>query len=206
MANVIDSLAEQLARKNPIPLEAFKLALPLLCQSGCDRIPLRPCNLQSPFFLAGFDDTHVFLTDADTCMVCQVPYADLELPTLTDMEQIQELVFAWIDSAEGAASNSLAGHAKAADRAGVKIPVTVRWAEGGHNRDGVLILGSDALGGARTQWIAAVETKAGQNVVFRYGLSRIATAMHDGKKLTMRLKPCTTYSALGPSAKPQNRN
>lgn len=193
MNTPIDQQAEQIARSNAVPLDAFKLVLPLLCHSGCDRIPLKVRNLQTPFFLSGFNDTHIFLTQADTCMVCQLPYDDLELPTLTAMEEIQQLVFMWMDSAEGIASSELIGHANEAARHNVAIPVTVRWPEGGHSRDGTLTLGSDALGETNTNWVAAVETKQGQNVVFRYGLSRIATAMHDGKKLTMKLRPGTVY-------------
>lgn len=193
MTNPTDSMADNTESSGPVSLEGFRIALALFCESGCDRIPLKVRNLHVPFYLAGFSEKHVFLSHAETCMVSEFTIQDLELPTLTGLNEIQALVFAWLDSAEGVASKELIAAAQQAAKAGVSVPVVLRWPVGGHTRSGFLTSISSGLGGSGAQWVTAVESTEGTSAVFRYGLSRIATAMHDGKKLTMKLKPGTVY-------------
>lgn len=184
---------KQLAPNAPIPLDQFKMFLPVLCHSGCDRLPMQVRNLQVTFYLAGYNASRIYLAHTETCMVSEFAYEDLEMPTPKGMKELEEVVFAWMDSAEGIASKELIGHAKVAAGAGVAIPAMLRWPEGGQTRIGVLTIQTGMVGGQQGQWVAAVEAIEDKNVVFRYGLSRIATAMHDGKKLIMRLKPGTIF-------------
>lgn len=193
MTSPFDKNAASLAGSITVPLEAFKKALPLLCESGCDRLPLRVRNLPVPFYLAGFDDSHVFLSHADTCLISAFTYDTLELPSLAAFEQLPALIFEWMETTAGIAASELATHARKAATAGVSIPVVLRWPEGNHRREGTLTITSNVECGKGARWVAAVEACEGHDVVFRYGLSRISTAMHDGKLLTMRLLPGTGF-------------
>lgn len=178
---------------SPMPLNAMRLNLAALSESGCDRIPVKVRNLAVPFFLAGIDASHVFLANAETCMVTRFNLDELESLTLGQFEEIQELVFAWMDSVEGEASRSLIESARMADDAGTAVPVLLRWPGSSNSRHGFLTIGSAALGGTGTIWICGVETVADNNVVFRYGVTRLERAMHDGKRLIMTLKPGTSF-------------
>lgn len=193
MTTPFDKKTASLAGSITVPLEGLQKALPLLCESGCDRLPLRVRNLPVPFYLAGFDDSHVFLSHADTCLISAFTYDALDLPSLATFEQLPALIFEWMETTAGIAASELAAHARKAATAGVSIPVVLRWPEGDHKREGSLTLTSNVKCGIGAQWIAAVEACEGQDVVFRYGLSRIGTAMHDGKLLTMRLLPGTVF-------------
>lgn len=188
-----DNNPASLAGSITVPLEGFKKALPLLCESGCDRLPLRVRNLPVPFYLAGFDDSHVFLSHADTCLISAFTYDALELPSLATFEQLPALILEWMGTTAGIAASELVTHAHTAATAGVSIPVVLRWPDGDHRREGTLTITSNVKCGKGAQWVAAVEACEGQDVVFRYGLSRIGTAMHDGKLLTMRLLPGTCF-------------
>lgn len=193
MFNPMGKQSESVASTTPISLEAFKMALPVLCHSGCDRIPLSVRDIVQPLYLSGFNKSHIFLTHGDTCMVSQFSFDNLVLPTQTGLDEIHELVFAWRDSAMGIASSELRSHAQLAEKSGVSIALTLRWPEGGHTRKGTLTEGSKMQVASDTQWVPAVEVIESKSVTFRYGFSRIGTAMHDGKLLTLRLKPGTAF-------------
>ncbi len=191
--SLLDKLGEQRARTTPMQHDHLRMYLKTVCKSCCDRVPLKVRNLGVPFYFAGVNDTHIFLAHAETCMVSHFAFDDLEPVTLGAVEEIQELIIAWLDSAEGVAARELIDSARMASQAGVRVPVTIRWPVGGNQRQGFLTLDSVAHGEAKANWICAVETMEGKNVAFRYGLTRIARAMHDGKTLTMMLKPGTIY-------------
>ncbi|MFU4920773.1 hypothetical protein ACM7Z6_13415 [Pseudomonas aeruginosa] len=191
--NPFDKLVEQRARSTPIAREQVSAYFAIVCKSGCDRVPLKVRNLAVPFYFAGYSADSVYLAHAETCMVSQFAFDDLELLTLGTIEEIQQLIEAWLDSAEGAAARELIESATMASQAGIRVPVTLRWPEGGHTRQGHLCQESFAHAEAQARWVCAIETAEGKNVVFRYGLTRIARAMHDGKTLSMVLKPGTTF-------------
>lgn len=191
--SLIDIIAKQRAMDAPLPPSAVRAYLSSLARSGCDRVPLKVRNLGIPFTFAGFNETHVFLSHASTCMVSPFPWDALEPMHLRELEDIQTLVMAWMDSSEGVAAWEMIKSANSAAQSGLKIPVTVRWPDSKNTREGLLSLTSAALGWSSATWICAVETCEGQNAVFRYGLSRFVRAMHDGKKLSMALKPGATF-------------
>lgn len=191
--NPFDKLVEQRARRTPIAREQVSGYFAMVCKSGCDRVPLKVRNLAVPFYFAGYSADSVYLAHAETCMVSQFAFDDLEPLTLGTIEEIQQLIEAWLDSAEGAAARELIESATMASQAGIRVPVTLRWPEGGHTRQGHLCHESFAHAEAQARWVCAVETAEGKNVVFRYGLTRIARAMHDGKTLSMVLKPGTSF-------------
>lgn len=191
--NPFHKLVEQRARRTPMAREQVNTYFATICKSGCDRVPLKVRNLAVPFYFAGYCSDSVFLAHAETCMVSQFAFEDLEPLTLGTIEEIQQLILAWMDSAEGAAARGLIQSASMASQAGIRVPVTLRWPEGGHTRHGHLCHESLAHAAAKARWVCAVETAEGKNVVFRYGLTRIARAMHDGTTLSMVLKPGTTF-------------
>ena len=189
----IDKIAERLARSNPLPLDVVELFLTGICASGCDRIPLKIRNLAVPFYFAGINTRHVFLANAENCMVSQFNLDELEPIMLGLIEDINSLILAWLDSAEGQSSRELIESANQVASAGKQLPVTLRWPGSNKTRQGHLTIGSASLGGPDTRWICGVETVEGQSVVFRYGVTRLDRAMHDGKRLSMTLKPGTPY-------------
>lgn len=191
--NPFDNLVAQRALRTPMAREQVSAYFAMVCKSGCDRVPLKVRNLAVPFYFAGYNADSVFLAHAETCMVSQFAFDDLEPLTLGTIEEIQQLIVVWLDSAEGTAARELIESAHMASKAGIRVPVTLRWPEGGHTRRGYLCKDSDAHAVAKASWVCAVETAEGKNVVFRYGLTRIARAMHDGKTLSMVLRPGTTF-------------
>lgn len=191
--NPFDKLVEQRALRSPLARELVSPYFAMICKSGCDRVPLKVRNLAIPFYFAGYNADSVFLAHAETCMVSQFAFDDLEPLTLGAIEEIQQLIVVWLDSAEGTAARELIESAHMASQAGIRVPVTLRWPEGGYTRQGFLCKDSDAHAVAKASWVCAVETAEGKNVVFRYGLTRIARAMHDGKTLSMVLRLGTTF-------------
>lgn len=191
--NQFDKLVEQRALRTPMAREQVSAYFAMICKSGCDRVPLKVRNLAVPFYFAGYCADSVYLAHAETCMVSLFSFDDLEPLTLGTIEEIQQLIVAWLDSAEGAAARELIESATMASQAGIRVPVTLRWPDGGQTRQGHLCHESYAHAAAKGRWVCAVEAAEGKSVVFRYGLTRIARAMHDGKTLSMVLGPGTTF-------------
>lgn len=191
--NPFDKLVEQRALRTPMAWALVSPYFAMVCKSGCDRVPLKVRNLAIPFYFAGYNASSVFLAHAETCMVSEFAFDDLEPLTLGTIEDIQQLITVWLDSAEGTAARELIESAHMASKAGIRVPVTLRWPEGGATRQGYLCKDSEAHAVAKASWVCAVETAEGKSVVFRYGLTRIDRAMHDGKSLSMVLRPGTTF-------------
>jgi len=190
LGSVFDNMVKARAMETALTTDALREYFSGICKSGCDRIPVKVRNLPVPFYLAGLNKSHVFLIHAETCMVSQFSFEELEPIPLRDIEDIQKLVIAWLDSAECAASRSLVDRAKAVRDMGMKLPVTLAWPDK-QTRQGYLNDQSNILGGPSSAWICAVETTEGQGVVFRYGITRLERAMHDGKNLRIAVKPGT---------------
>lgn len=177
----------------PMRPDELRVILDMVCKAGCDRVPLKVRNLGIPFYFAGYNGERVFLTHAETCLVSLFTFDDLEPVSQQTGQDIQELVISWMDSAEGVAAQELIDSAYMASQMGIPVPVKVRWRDSNNSRSGFLTLKTYGLEESGASWVCAVEAVAGNNVIYRYGLTRLATALHDGKTLTMALKPGTTY-------------
>jgi hypothetical protein len=158
-----------------------------VCRCGLDRLPLRVRNLQIPFYFSGFDDRHVYLSHAESCMVSPFSFDDLEPLTVSEMADLQAVTMVWMGSDQYLAAQSLIESAQEVRRLRLKLPVTLSADSEPRTRHGHLNDVSGLLGGTEGKWVCAVETVEAQNVVFRYGLTRLARAMHDGKVLRMAL-------------------
>lgn len=191
--SLIDIIAKQRVMDAPLPPSAVRSYLSSLARSGCDRVPLKVRNLGIPFTFAGFNETHVFLSHASTCMVSPFPWDALEPMHLRELEDIQTLVMAWMDSTEGVAARQLIDSANVAAKCGFQVPVNLRWPDSKNTREGVMSPKSLALGGESANWVCAVEIAEGKNVIFRYGISRIANATAEGKTINMVLKAGTAF-------------
>lgn len=175
--------------KTIIPTETLREFFTRVCHAGFDRLPLAVRNLQIPFYLSGFNDQQVFLIHTETCMVSQFAFDDLEPITLSVITDLQAVLMAWMDSAQFVAAKSLIESAQEVRRLRLKLPVTLSAESEPRTRHGDLNDQSGHLGGAGSKWVCAVETTEGQSVLFRYGMTRLARAMHDGKVLRMALVP-----------------
>lgn len=179
----------------PLQKSFIQTYLTEVIRSACDRIPLKVRNVSEPFYLAGADDQNVHLSHAVTCVMSSFSYDDLEPLYLGTVEEISELIIRWLNSQECLAAHEMAEAANTMERAGKALPVTLRWpdtaerAERGKVRKGLLTGKSTTLGTPTTAWVIAVETTDTRDVTYRYGMTRLGRALHDGKELTMALKP-----------------
>jgi hypothetical protein len=167
----------------------LKQFLSEICRCGLDRLPLRIRNLQIPFFFAGFDDTHVFLIHAKTCMVSQFAFDELEPISADGLADLQSVALGWMASPQYEAALSLIESAEEVRKLRLKLPVTLSAESEPKTRHGHLNAASGLMGSTDSKWVCAVETVEGENVVFRYGLTRLSRALHDGKVLRMSLVP-----------------
>ncbi|MFL1449164.1 hypothetical protein ACI77O_12285 [Pseudomonas tritici] len=181
------------ASPTPVTMEFIHAFLGKVIKTGCDRIPLKVRNLPSPFYLAGADQGSVYLIHAETCMVSQFSYQDLETLSERTIADISELTMAWLRSAEHISAQEMTEAAKSIESAGKRLPVTLRWPHLSKSRVGALTLKSASHGASDTAWIIGVEAAGDNSVCFRYGITRLGQAMHDCSKLTMALKPGTPY-------------
>ena len=172
-----------------VPEDSLREFLTQICLGGFDRLPLKVRNLQIPFFFSGINDRQIFLIHAETCMVSQFSLDDLEPITLSVITDLQAVLIAWMDCDQYEAAKSLIESAQESRRLRFKIPVTLSVETEPKTRYGHLNDQSGYLEGTESMWVCAVETVEEQNVVFRYGITRLARAMHDGKRLHMALVP-----------------
>lgn len=186
---MFDDTVKARAANVVVPEDSLRELLFQICWAGFDRLPLKVRNLQIPFFFSGINDRQIFLIHAETCMVSQFSFDDLEPITLIVLTDLQAVLMAWMGSDQYVAAKSLIESAQEVRRLHLKMPVTLSAQTEPKTRHGHLNDQSGYLSGTESKWVCAVETVEGQNVVFRYGITRLARAMHDGKRLHMALVP-----------------
>lgn len=190
---LLDQLASLRKAKAAVPVEHFALCLILACQAGCDRVPLRVRNTPVQFYLAGVAGDQVFLANAQNCEVSAFHVNDLEEVTVQTLSDIEELLGMWLQSNEGESAQSLRESAAEAAALGVKVPVSLRWPDSSNCRKGHLTNQSMGFKADSAVWVCGVEAVDVSGTIFRYGVTRLARSLHDGKMLTMMLKPGTPF-------------
>lgn len=181
---MLDNLIEDRASTTLVDESFLRRFFALICKCGFDRLPLKVRMVNFDFYFAGFDDKHIFLTEANTCRVAQFQFVDLEPLRLRDVESLNLLVNAWLDS-----ERPLYGKLQEPLLQKARLTVQLFSTESGNTRDGELNDQSAFLGGTSTQWVAAVETREGQNAVYRYGISRLVSALYTSSGLRVVLQP-----------------
>lgn len=188
IGSIFDKAVKERAMDLIIGADDLRSFFEAVCRSGFDRFPLKVRNLSVPFHLAGFNQSEVFLAHAETCMVSQFPMDQLETIRLRDMEELQLMVMAWLESEASGGVRGMIDSINVARSMGIDLPVVLRWPDQ-RTRNGILNDKSSFLGGPSSHWVCAVETTEGQGVVFRYGITRLDRAVHDSKALRMGVKP-----------------